>query len=97
MICFGLSFYASLFLESSKKLTFLDKRSDYLPTNHDLIAIVAKKKKLKKFSATSAVKAASRAVLGTPPPVKRAENKKHPKKDKHKRSLGKLVADADQG
>jgi hypothetical protein len=56
---------------------------------------VRKKKKLKKFSATSAVKAASRAVLGTPPPVKRVENKKHAKKDKHKPSLEKLLADAD--
>jgi len=64
---------------------------------HGLIAIVPKKKKLKKFSATSAVKAASRAVLGTPPPVKRAENKKHTKKDKHKASLAKLLADADRG
>jgi hypothetical protein len=58
---------------------------------------VAKKKKLKRFSATSAVKAAARAVLGTPKPVKRAENKKHAKKDKHKPSLGKLLADADRG
>ena len=56
---------------------------------------MAKKKKLKKFSATSAVKAASRAVLGTPRPVQRAENKKHAKKDKHKPSLGKLLADAE--
>jgi hypothetical protein len=62
-----------------------------------LIAIVPKKKKLKKFSATSVVKAASRAVLGTPPPVKRVENKKHSKNDKHKPSLGKLLADADRG
>jgi hypothetical protein len=58
---------------------------------------VPKKKKLKKFTATSAVKAAARAVLGTPPPVKRAENKKHAKKDKHKPSLEKLLADADRG
>lgn len=58
---------------------------------------VPKKKKLKKFTATSAVKAASRAVLGTPPPVKRVENKKQRKKDKHKPSLGKLLADADRG
>jgi len=64
---------------------------------HDSIAMMPKKKKLKKFSATSVVKAASRAVLGTPPPVKRAENKKHAKKDKHKPSLGKLLADADRG
>ena len=61
------------------------------------MAIVAKKKKLKKFSATSAVKAASRAVLGTPRPVKLVENKKHAKKDKHKPSLGKLLADAERG
>jgi len=52
---------------------------------------VPKKKKLKKFRATSAVKAASRAVLGTPPPVKRAENKKHRKKEKHKASLERLL------
>jgi hypothetical protein len=62
-----------------------------------LNTIVPKKKKLKKFTATSAVKAASRAVLGTPPPVKRVENKKQAKKDKHKPSLGKLLADADRG
>lgn len=62
-----------------------------------LIIIVPKKKKLKKFSATNAVKAASRAVLGTPPPVQRVENKKHAKKDKHKPSLQKLLADADRG
>jgi len=55
------------------------------------------KKKPKKFRATSAVKAASRAVLGTPPPVKRAENKKRQRKEKHKPSLGKLLADADRG
>ena len=56
-----------------------------------------KKKKLKRFSATNAVKAASRAVLGAPPPVKRAENKKHAKKDKHKPSLSKLLSDPDRG
>jgi hypothetical protein len=58
---------------------------------------MSKKKKPKKFKATSVVKAASRAVLGTPPPVKRAENKKRLKKEKHKPSLGKLLADADRG
>jgi len=55
------------------------------------------KKKPKQFRATSAVKAASRAVLGTPPPVRRAENKKHARKDKHKASLGKILADAERG
>jgi hypothetical protein len=57
---------------------------------------VPKTKKLKKLSASSMVKAASRAVLGTPPPVKRAENKKRAKKDKHKPSLSKLLADPDR-
>jgi hypothetical protein len=56
-----------------------------------------KKKKLKKLSASNIVKAASRAVLGTPPPVKRAENKKRAKKDKHKPSLSKLLSDPDRG
>jgi hypothetical protein len=55
------------------------------------------KKKPKAFKASSVVKAASRAVLGTPPPVKRAENKKRQKKEKHKPNLGKLLADADRG
>lgn len=55
------------------------------------------KKKLKTFKAASVVKAASRAVLGTPPPVRRAENKKRRNKDKHKASLGRLLADADRG
>jgi hypothetical protein len=58
---------------------------------------MSKKKRPKRFKATSVVKAASRAVLGTPPPVKRAENKKRAKKEKHKPSLGKLLADADRG
>jgi len=57
---------------------------------------VPKKKKLKKFSATSAVKAASRAVLGTPPPVKRAEDKRRTRQEKHKPSLRKLLDDADR-
>jgi hypothetical protein len=60
------------------------------------IAIVPKKKP-KKFRATSAVKAASRAVLGTPPPVQRAENKKRSRKEKHKSGLSKWLAEADQG
>jgi hypothetical protein len=56
-----------------------------------------KKKKPGKFKATAAVKAASRAVLGTPPPVKRAENKKRRgRKDKYGSGLGKLLQDADQ-
>lgn len=64
---------------------------------YDSIAAMPKKKKLKKFSATSAVKAASRTVLGTPKPVKRLENKKQEKKAKHKPSMEKLLSDADRG
>jgi len=55
------------------------------------------RKKRKAFKAASVVKAASRAVLGTPPPVRRAENKKRGKQEKHKASLGRLLADADRG
>ncbi|HWZ44239.1 MAG TPA: hypothetical protein VNW97_12235 [Candidatus Saccharimonadales bacterium] len=54
---------------------------------------VPKKKKIRRFSATTAVKSASRAVLGAPPPVKRLENKKKPKKDKHKATVSKLMAE----
>jgi hypothetical protein len=62
-----------------------------------LNSVVPKKKKPKQFRATSVVKAASRAVLGAPPPVKRAENKKRSSKEKHKPSLGHLLADIDRG
>jgi hypothetical protein len=55
------------------------------------------KKKLKKIRATSIVKAASRAVLGTPPPVKLVPNKKLAKKEKYKPNLSKLMGDQDRG
>jgi hypothetical protein len=54
-----------------------------------------KKKKLKKFTATIAVKSMSRAALGSPPPVRRKESKKRVEKAKHKATLGKLLADSD--
>ena len=50
-----------------------------------------KKKKLRKFTATTAVKSAARAVLGIPPPVQRQGNKKKTKKEKHKATLRKLL------
>ncbi|HEU4417177.1 MAG TPA: hypothetical protein VFT65_20485 [Candidatus Angelobacter sp.] len=56
-----------------------------------------KKKKPKVFRATSAVKAASRAVFGTLPAVKRSENKKRKRKEKHKPNLDRLLSDADRG
>jgi len=58
---------------------------------------VPKKKKLKKFRATTAVKSMARAAIGTPPPVKRAENKKRGKQEKHKINVEKLLADIDRG
>ena len=53
-----------------------------------------RKKKARVFRATSAVKSAARNVLGTPPPVRRLENKKLGKKQKHKPTLGKLLSDS---
>jgi hypothetical protein len=58
---------------------------------------VPKKKKLKRFTATKAVKSMSRTALGAPPPVQRKESKKRLQKEKHKPTLGKLLADSDRG
>ena len=58
---------------------------------------MSKKKKPKSFRAASVVKAASRAVLGAPPPVRLLESKKRRPKEKHKPSLSKLLADPDRG
>ena len=55
----------------------------------------SKKRKPKPFRAASAVKAAARAAIGSPPPT-RAEpgsKKQKLKADKHKSTLGKLLAD----
>jgi len=54
---------------------------------------VPRKKKSKVFRATSAVKSIARDVLGTPPPVRRSENKKRQKKEKYKTTLGKLLSE----
>jgi len=56
---------------------------------------VPKRKKIRQFRATTAVKSAARAVLGSPPPVRREENKKQIKKTKHKQTLSKLLSDSD--
>jgi len=56
---------------------------------------VPKKKRVRKFRATTAVKSVAREVLGSPPPVRREESKKHLKKQKHKETLGKLLSGAD--
>ena len=54
----------------------------------------SRKRKPKPFRATSAVKAAARAAIGTPPPT-RAEPARKPKSkvEKHKRPLSKLLDD----
>jgi hypothetical protein len=53
---------------------------------------VPKKKKIRRFSATTAVKSMARAALGAPPPVKRLENKKKKTgKEKHKATISKLT------
>ena len=56
----------------------------------------AKKRKSKPFRAASAVKAAARAKIGTPPPtrVKPADKKRKSKAEKHKPTLSKLLQDA---
>ena len=52
-----------------------------------------KKKKIGKFSATTAVKSLSREVLGAPPPVRKKESAKHLTKAKHKPTLGKMISE----
>lgn len=54
---------------------------------------MARKKKPSKFTATTAVKSLSRAVLGTPPPVRKKESAKRTNKAKHKPTLGKILSD----
>ncbi|HLW51451.1 MAG TPA: hypothetical protein VKW06_01290 [Candidatus Angelobacter sp.] len=51
---------------------------------------------MKKFTATKAVKSMARAALGTPPPVQREESGKRPPREKHRKTLGKLLAEQDQ-
>jgi hypothetical protein len=55
----------------------------------------SKIRKPKPFSVSSAVKAASRAKLGTPPPTRAVpvEKERKSKKPKHKPTLDKLLED----
>jgi hypothetical protein len=52
-----------------------------------------RKKKTKPFRAVTAVKSMAREVVGTPPPTHRTESSKRPKREKHKTTLGKLLAE----
>ena len=54
---------------------------------------MAKKKKMRRFTATLAVKSLAREVLGTPPPVRKKESARREKKAKHKPTLGKMLSD----
>jgi hypothetical protein len=53
---------------------------------------MARKKKLKKFSAAKAVKAAARERVGPPKPVNVEPSKPRPR-EKHKATLGRLLAE----
>lgn len=54
-----------------------------------------RKKKLKKFTATKAVKSMARTAIGTPPPVQREESVKRRKKPKYRPTLGKLLGESE--
>jgi hypothetical protein len=56
-----------------------------------------KTRKKKPFTATKAVKSMARTAIGAPPPLQREESHKRRKKQKHKPTLGKLLADSDAG
>jgi hypothetical protein len=56
---------------------------------------MAKKKKPKPFRVVTAVKAAAREHLGTPPPTRREDVPVHRRREKHKPTLGKLLSDAE--
>lgn len=53
---------------------------------------MAKKKRVKKFRAVSAVKALARERIGMPPPTQVVPNKRKPEKqEKHKKTLGGML------
>jgi hypothetical protein len=56
----------------------------------------SKKRKPKPFRATSAVKAAARAAIGSPPPTRAepADKKQKSKAEKHKPTLSKLLEES---
>ena len=58
--------------------------------------MLSKKRKPKTFRAATAVKAAARAAIGTPPPTRAepGDQKRKSKAEKHKPTLSKLLGDA---
>ncbi len=55
------------------------------------MALMAKKKKVKKFRAVEAVKALARERIGTPPAAQVIPGRKNKPKEKHKPTLGELL------
>jgi hypothetical protein len=55
---------------------------------------MAKKKKIRKFRAVTAVKALARERIGTPPPTQVVPDRKKRAKEKHRPTLGKLLEDS---
>jgi hypothetical protein len=53
-----------------------------------------RKKKPKRFTAVEAVKTMARAQIGMPPTLRVVPDRKKKKGEKHKPSLGKLIADS---
>jgi hypothetical protein len=55
---------------------------------------MARKKKVKRFRAVTAVKELARERVGMPPPTQIVPDRKKRKKEKHKATLGKILGDA---
>lgn len=56
---------------------------------------MTRKRKPKKFTATKAVKSMARTAIGAPRPVQREESSNRPRKQKHKKTLSKLLEEVD--
>ncbi|MGC2194768.1 MAG: hypothetical protein WA628_08830 [Terriglobales bacterium] len=55
---------------------------------------MARKKKIKRFRAVTAVKEMARERIGTPPPTQVVPDRTKRKKEKHKPTLGKLLGES---
>jgi len=55
---------------------------------------MARKKKVKRFRAVTAVKELARERVGMPPPTQVVPDRKKRKKEKHKATLSKILGDA---
>ena len=55
---------------------------------------MAKKKKVRRFRAVTAVKELARERIGIPPPTQVVPDRKKRKKEKHKPTIGKMLEDS---